>query len=240
MQFIIHADDFGKNESVTRAIDDVMKCGLCNETSLMVNMHYSDDAVSIARRNGYADKVGLHVNLTEGTPLTDRIRRCPRFCNQDGTFNKKFHMKSCSRFLLSLEERKAVSEELSAQLDKFSRYGGLMMRIDSHHHIHTDWSVYHLLKPLALAKSFKSMRISADLHKVRIDKEFYKRLYNRDVRRHFDTTDHFDGANNAGLFCGSGTVEVMVHPMFVDGILCDACIPYEKSIRKLHGSLEQK
>ena len=233
MRFIIHADDFGKSESVTRAIDEVVMRRLCDETSLMVNMPYANEAVDLARKNGYANRVGMHINLTEGMPLTESIRRCPRFCNSDGSFSKSFHMSTAARFSLTAGERRAVRDELDAQLRRFISYGGLMMRIDSHHHVHTDWSIYRLLVPLAMKYGFKTMRISADMHHVRFDKEIYKQLFNRSVRRHFETTDHFDGAANASRGGFGGTIEVMVHPMFAGGVLCDTIVPYEKAIVKI-------
>ena len=228
MQVVIHADDFGKDESVTRAICTVITQGVCDETSLMVNMPYADEAVRIARQIGFSKRVGLHLNLTEGTPLTEKILLCSRFCGANGAFNKKFHSSTLGRFLLSRDEIVAVKEEIEAQLSKFVSYGGLMMKIDSHHHVHTDWPIYKILKPLALEYGFKGMRISADLHRVGMLQQLYKGLYNRNVRRNFETTDHFDGAMTVSRELGDGDSEAMVHPMFVNGVLCDTSTPYEK------------
>lgn len=232
-EYIIHADDFGKDASVTACIDECFLKGWLSETSLMVNMPSCVAAVDLARRNGYAHRVGVHINLTEGKPLTESIARMPRFCNADGTFNKAFHFSSRTRFFLTNEENRALHEELKAQLRTFCGYPGLMKRIDSHHHVHTDWSVYRILKPLALEFGFEAMRISADLHKVRFDKELYKRFFNRNVRGCFATTNHFDGINADLLRGPSGSVEVMVHPLMRDGVLCDSRYPYETQIEKL-------
>lgn len=234
MQVIVHGDDFGKDESVTRAICMVMVRGWCDETSLMVNMPYADEAVRIARQNGFSERVGLHLNLTEGVPLTEKILSCRRFCSANGLFNKKFHSGTLGRFFLSRDEAVAVKEEIEAQLSRFVSYEGLMMKIDSHHHVHTDWAIYRILKPLALKYGFRSMRISADCHRVGLLQQLYKIFYNRDVRRHFETTDHFDGAMT---ICGETEdciSEAMVHPMFVDGVLCDTSTPYERIAQSLN------
>ena len=238
MQIVIHADDFGKDESVTHAICMVITGGVCDETSLMVNMPYADEAVRLARQNGFSERVGLHLNLTEGVPLTEKILSCKRFCDANGLFNKKFHSSALGRFRLSRDESNAVEEEIVAQLLKFISYGGLMMKIDSHHHVHTDWAIYRILKPLALEYRFRSMRISADLHCVGILQQLYKGLYNRDVRRYFETTDHFDGATTVSLKHEGGISEAMVHPMFVDGVLFDTSTPYEKIAQLLHRRMQ--
>ena len=233
IEFIVHADDFGYSKSVNRCIDKCFSEKWLSETSLMVNMPACDEAIEIARRHGYSHRVGLHLNLTEGVPLTEEIKDCPRFCTGGGLFSKVFHMSTSGRFILTQKEKQAVQLEILAQIKKFCTYGGLMMKIDSHHHAHTDWAIYKLLKPMALKFGFISMRISADMHKVRIDKDLYKRLFNYDVRRHFQTTDHFDGITPALIACASGKTEVMVHPLLWDGRLCDSRKDFAENIRRI-------
>ena len=74
MNAIVNADDFGLNQSVNRAIAESFRNGLCLNTTLIVNMPYADEAVEIAYKEGFSDRVGLHLNLTEGVPLTEPIR----------------------------------------------------------------------------------------------------------------------------------------------------------------------
>ena len=232
-EYILHADDFGISDSVNVCVDACFMKGKLSETSLMVNMPMSDSAVALAMRNGYERVVGLHLNMSEGYPLTESIRKCPRFCNSDGAFNKLFHLSMRSRFFLSLQEADAVRLEIEAQIRRFCSFGGLMKRIDSHHHVHTDWSIYRILKPLAIRYGFTSMRISADLHMVRFHKEIYKRIINCDIRRNFATTTHFDAVCKELLVPLSGSVEVMVHPLMHDGILSDTDVPYEEQMALL-------
>ena len=51
----------------------------------MVNMPYVDEAVRISKDNGFSDKVGLHLNLVEGRPLTENIRDTV-LCDENGMF----------------------------------------------------------------------------------------------------------------------------------------------------------
>ena len=68
---VINADDFGYSESVNKAISDCFEKGLINRTTIMVNMPQAEAASELARTNGFFDKVGLHINLTEGKALSD-------------------------------------------------------------------------------------------------------------------------------------------------------------------------
>jgi len=45
------------------------------------------DAVHLFHANKYLqENVGVHINLTEGYPLTEEIKKCKRFCNEYGLF----------------------------------------------------------------------------------------------------------------------------------------------------------
>ena len=237
MPLIIHADDFGISESVSKCIAECFAKGWVTETSLMVNMSYADAAVELARKNGFADKVGIHLNLSQGMPMTEDIRLFPRLCNPDGTFNKRFHHAIITRFVLSRAESAAIKKEIEAQVAKFCSYGGLLMKLDSHHHVHTDWSVYRILEPIALEHGFKAMRISATLHKAGFVKDVYKRFLNSRIRLRFETTDHFDGFNEAmkNALREWRTVELMTHPMYGEsGSILDTRRPYGEIMEALN------
>ncbi len=233
IEFIVHADDFGISESVNACIDHCLTKGWVSEMSLMVNMSACEQALELARKGNYSHLVGLHLNLTEGFPLTGPIKKCTRFCNKNGEFNCLFHIVQKSRFFLSRQEREAVRIEIEAQLQRFCSYSGLMKRIDSHHHVHTDWAIYRILKPLAIKYGFSGVRLSADLHRVRIDKALYKSILNRDIRKYFETTDHFDGLGAVVQSSARGRIEVMTHPLLKGGILCDTATPFEEQIQRL-------
>lgn len=229
MPLIIHADDFGINESVTKCIAECFAKGWVTETSVMVNMPNADAAIELARKENFVHKVGLHLNLSQGMPMTEAIRRFSRFCNSDGSFNKCFHHSLVSRFILSREESGAIKKEIEAQIEKFCSYGDVLMKIDSHHHVHTDWSIYKILEPIAILKGFEFMRISATMHKVSRFKDLYKKFLNNRIRRHFKTTNHFDGYNLAmkTIVKSGDSIELMTHPMYGEsGEILDVKRPY--------------
>lgn len=234
---IVHADDFGLSANVNECIDTCFITGALSETSLMVNMPCASNAVEMARKAGYDNRVGLHLNLTEGTPLTDDILREESFCGKDGRFNKVFHLSRRKRLWLSGRERNALRKEIVAQIERFCDYNGLMMRIDSHHHVHTDWPVYSILRELAPSYGFSSMRISANVGAYSIGKNIYKFLLNRSIKRNFKTTNWFGGYSLVARKMrgeADGVCEVMVHPLYSESReILDTSIPYADVIEKL-------
>lgn len=175
MKLIINADDFGMRVDVTDAIVESMAKGYITETTLMVNMPDADRAVALARENGFADKVGLHLNLTEGVPLTEAIKKEPLFCNEHGIFRG-----SWSQSLRPFPKRtaSAVREEIVAQIEKFLSYKLTMMHIDGHNHIHHYWPVLYILRPLLRKYGFKTMRRTWWLKCVRDFKPHFRSRFN--------------------------------------------------------------
>lgn len=155
MRIIINADDFGLMPDVTDAIASAMAKGFITQTTLMVNMPDADRAVEIAHKNHFADKVGLHLNLTEGKPLTEDIKQEPIFCDKNGCFNGPMRPK-----LLPFSEHttNAVRREITAQIERYLAYGLPMMHIDGHHHIHHCWQVLYALRPLLRKYGFRTIR----------------------------------------------------------------------------------
>ena len=76
---IINGDDFGMNERCSKAIAQAIEKGLITDTTAMANGEWLDKALALARDNGFADRLGIHLNLTEGKPLTEAICRYPDF-----------------------------------------------------------------------------------------------------------------------------------------------------------------
>ena len=71
-KLIINADDFGLNTSVNHAIIESFEKGLINSTTLMANMPGFEEAIELAHKNNIIDKIGIHLCLTEGEPITKK------------------------------------------------------------------------------------------------------------------------------------------------------------------------
>lgn len=238
MSMIINADDFGKSEEVNRAIVEAFEKRLINRTTLMVNMPYADDAVKLAEKNGFADRVGLHLNLTEGEPLTDGIRTNPLFCDKNGCFHAQFHMTIKHRLYMNRETTNQVYDELKAQLQKYQDYNLCLWHIDSHHHVHTDYSIYRAVKKLSKEFSFSSVRISRNLYfGGSLLMKIYKWNYNHAVKKICRETADLFGSyqdlknvleEHPNQLRVKSRMEIMVHPMYdANGVLVDTDIPME-------------
>lgn len=235
MSLVINADDFGKSKEVNRAVLEAFEKKFIMRTTLMVNMPFADEAVQLAQERGLSDRIGIHLNLTEGRPLTEAIRTNPFFCDGEGNFHALFHSKIMSRLYMSNQESRQIYEELKAQLEKYERYGLTLWHVDSHHHVHTDYPVYRVLKRLSAEYPLASIRISRNMYSggnplMRL----YKKMYNNAVRKLcVHTTDFFgsykDYADYGKTLPQQSSLEIMVHPMYdANGILVDTDIPMEE------------
>ncbi len=240
---IVNGDDFGMSAEVNEAVVESFERGFITNTTLMVNMPFADEAVELAKKNGFSEAVGLHLNLTGGYPLTKRIRKEKRFCRKDGSFNAYFQKHTASRLFISKRESQAVAEEIEAQIRKYFSYGLPEKHLDSHHHVHTDRSVIGLLLPLMARYSFRSVRLTRNLFlKMSIPKRIYKSAYNRRLRKNgYITADYFGSYRDLSAMNGSvkddSLIEIMVHPMYESGgVLVDTNTPMEK-VRELLDSL---
>ena len=222
-KIVVNADDFGWDENRTRAILQAFERGLIHTTTAMANMPWFERAIEMAREVELAEHVGLHLCLTEGCPLTERIKNCPRFCDSEGNFNKVFHLSLRTRLKISPEESRAVAEEATAQMEKYRAAGLPWMHLDSHHHTHTDWSIARVVMPIAKKMGFKSVRRARDLGS---GMGLFNRVYKTFVNRYLGRTIGFevqrfgsyrDVVESAASLPKDVTVEMMVHPMYKVG-----------------------
>lgn len=135
---IVNADDFGRDEATNRGIVEAFERGLTSSTTVMANQPGFAEAAALAHEHGLAEHVGIHLVLSSGTPLTQGIRRLPRFCDSDGFFRGG---RSGALRRLSDHERECVALEFRAQVERVRSARLRITHVDSHHHVHTDWGV---------------------------------------------------------------------------------------------------
>ena len=221
MRVIINADDYGRNPTINQAIIDAFEHGWITNTTIMVTMPAFDEAVEQAKTAGFFDKIGLHLNLTQGVPLTENIRGNELFCDENGEFNGKIWRCAKMQFMLDKTSRMHIKEEMEAQIGKYVEAGFPQMHLDSHHHSHTIYSVFQELRPLLREYSMKSVRLSANIHCVCLCKRIYKTLYNYRLRKILPcTTDYFDRCiyikNMPIEKYENAFIELMCHPDYQD------------------------
>lgn len=126
MRLIINADDFGMTPGVTAAILHAMVHGIVTSTTMMVNMHGTEEAARLVQ-DGTVTAVGLHINVTLGKPLTD----CPSL-TQRGYFIKPKNLPNDDRY-----DPEQLDQELEAQFTRFCLLTGTRpTHLDSHLYAH--------------------------------------------------------------------------------------------------------
>lgn len=160
-RFIINCDDFGQDKGVNRAIREAFCSGIISSTTLLANMDGFDDAVSmVLTRSIPIHAVGIHLNLTQGAPLSQRILSESRFCN-DGLFHG--NARQTPLLYLTKSENQAVCDEVEAQILRLREHGIPISHADGHHHIHTEWGIFNAIENLLKEYQITKIRISRTL-----------------------------------------------------------------------------
>ena len=127
---VLCADDFGLSDGVSRGIVELAGMGRLSATGAMANMPGWRRAAPDLRALQDRIAVGLHLNLTTGSPLSAMPRLAPT-----GTFPalKELLAAALKRQLPAGE----ISREIECQLDAFVEvHGRLPIFIDGHQHVH--------------------------------------------------------------------------------------------------------
>jgi predicted glycoside hydrolase/deacetylase ChbG (UPF0249 family) len=127
---ILCADDYALTEGVSRAVGELAAARRISATSALVTTpHWPAMAQRLVVHRGRI-AVGLHLNLTLGTPLGAMPRFAPR-----GTFPGRNAV--LARALLGLVRPEEISAEIERQLDAFETHlGHAPDHIDGHEHMH--------------------------------------------------------------------------------------------------------
>jgi predicted glycoside hydrolase/deacetylase ChbG (UPF0249 family) len=214
---IINADDFGLDVGTNLAICNAFNNKIIFSTTLMANMPGFEHALQQIQL-GKIDKkcIGIHLNLTQGTPLSGEIKKENRFCSND-----EFHgrIRNTPVFKLTKSEKTSVCIEVQTQINRLRDAGIAISHVDGHHHIHTEWGIYSAIKDVLIQNGIKRIRISRNSfsnsnRNLFNFKNIYKSIFNYRVKKNgFQCTalmgefpDFFMMKLNQ-----NETIEVMVH-----------------------------
>src|SRR5262245_8677960 len=109
MDVFVTADDFGRSSTINQAVVAGVESGCLSHASIMANGDAFREGCELAVVHGFAERVGLHFNLTDGKPLSWAMASCPRFCQQ-GQFVSRMWTRVVKP--LSAHERKCLVDEL--------------------------------------------------------------------------------------------------------------------------------
>jgi len=209
---VINADDFGISTQVSAEIARCFRAGVVSSTTVMANMPGFDDAIALARSEGFADRIGVHLNLTCGQPLTEGIRR---WTGANGEMTVLEHRLWADRSLLT-----AVYQELKAQVERLIHTGITPTHFDSHQHILNSFPYTAAALQVARECNVSRMRIARNAFYDRsAAKTTFKLAYNaylgrqgmRRVHWFTDVKPYYSHVQAGGRPL-KGTTELMCHP----------------------------
>ncbi|MEM8651652.1 MAG: ChbG/HpnK family deacetylase [Pseudomonadota bacterium] len=131
-RFTLCADDFGLNGGINQAIMDLVGKKRINAISCMSiftdNKKSASQLAKAVHKNGNA-QIGLHLTLSEYTPLTEMPDFAPNGFPSIKTILVKSHLRRLNR--------KELENEITAQIDSFHELFGFAPDfIDGHQHVH--------------------------------------------------------------------------------------------------------
>lgn len=201
-RLVINADDFGLTAGVNRGITEAIAAGSVTSTSCLV--YGESPAIPEVLRG----KVGIHLRLTDGFPVSN-----PRFISS---------LLANGRFLTSraaVRERGVDLDEVAiewrAQIEMFSRSGVRPTHIDTHHHSHSI---------AGIAGVYAAMASEMGVSSVGLDSAQVFDLKSRGVRCADHAEIEWDVLGRRGIreiitaafAAGNETVYLMAHPGYVD------------------------
>jgi predicted glycoside hydrolase/deacetylase ChbG (UPF0249 family) len=163
MKVIIHADDFGITESITKNIVDTFKYSL-NSTSIVTNCYYYKDAMQIYKDNYKKNiRLSLHLNLVEGKP-ENKLYKFKYLTDKKNFFNKTYFSLLIKYYLNFNTQKKLIRDEIKNEIESqiisfVSNSKNKHLSIDSHQHIHTLPFVFKVIIDLGLKYNIDYIRI---------------------------------------------------------------------------------
>ncbi|NWY13628.1 YDJC deacetylase, partial [Aphelocoma coerulescens] len=156
VKLIVTGDDFGYCPRRNQGIVDCFLAGAVSNVSLLVNGSAAADAAKLARRHNIP--IGLHANLSEGSPVCEVLKTNSSLLNQDGFFHGKMGFRTAlSKGLLNMSE---VKQELKAQVELFHELTGhLPPHMDGHQHVHVLPEVRHVFAEVLEEYGIKYTRV---------------------------------------------------------------------------------
>jgi chitin disaccharide deacetylase len=161
---IVNADDLGWTPGVNRGIDEAFRNGIVTSTSLLANGAAFAGGVEMACAAGGLG-VGVHLNLTDGAPVTGR-ESVTSLLNKQGEFAggpESLLLRRASRGLLLKE----VEREWNAQIQKVRDAGIEPTHLDGHKHVHMLPGLFEIALRLAKRHGIGAIRVSLEASSLR-------------------------------------------------------------------------
>lgn len=143
-RLIVNADDYGYFRCVSRGILQAAQEGIVTATGIMANGPHFRECVGWLREVPALD-LGVHLNLTLGTPITAQMRR--HLDRWGGCFPGKFTL--AGAILRGAIPLAAVAAEWRAQIERCLEVGLRLHFLNGHEHVHMLPALHRLAHALA-------------------------------------------------------------------------------------------
>lgn len=215
LRLIINADDYGRSKEVDTAIlEAYKKCIISDISCMVVCKDRFEKATSSEYANLFNYKMGLHLCITMGEPLTAPIGQNPIFCDDNGKF-KSLEEINLPNYWLSSKMRRILLQEVFAQIEALQNRGISITHLDSHQHVHFRTSVLPIFVKACKKYKIRYLRYQDyNSAKTIVGKllVFLSRLYIR--INGIKITNYFGYyANFKSNFKKNGVGELMCHPV---------------------------
>lgn len=224
--FIVTADDFGLNPAVNAAVLRSLAQGLVSHASVLVNLPGFEEVCEAARAGQLTHRLGLHLNLTEGGPLTDAIRRTSLCMN--GSFLPHHRFQRYKP--LPPDTQRAVAGEVLAQIASARGQGIALTHLDSHNDVHTAPAIAAIVASVARSEGILRVRPARNCGmRQGFIRWVQHRWFNLSLARqglrqvtHFGTIDDMLWLARKGRLHPGFSAEIMTHPLLMSDVIVDA------------------
>lgn len=159
MQVIFNADDFGRSPSINSAVVLAHRQGVLTSSSLMVTGPAMEQAVCLAEKNPSL-AVGLHLVAVRGSAILPS-KDVPHLVDAQGRFLDDAVLAGL-RYFFSNVIKEELSQEITAQFERFAETGLPLSHVDGHLHMHVHPTIFKLVLSLATQYGARGLRLPRD------------------------------------------------------------------------------
>lgn len=236
---IVNADDFGIAPDVNRAIIDAFEQGLVSSTTMLTTTGAFEDALQLAHDHRIQNKIGAHLCLTEGVPLSEESHHFPFLFNGNMNFRERIFR----LYYPTRELRRIIYQEFNQQIIKLIEKQIPISHIDTHHQLHDIHGIQMIIMDLMKRHRIPKIRILNNMERAGWSlKTAYRQQSNKKFfRKNIHFSDYMGSQKDfliamksrKKLFSGK-TIEIMVHPVYNNkGFLVDKIGPEEYSLNTI-------
>ena len=158
-RLIVNADDFGLTEKVNQAIIQGHLEGIITSASLLATGAAFESAVTLARQHPKLG-VGVHLNLTEGMPVSEPAR-IPSLVTERGLFLSG-PLSLARKVVAGRVSLADVGREFRSQIERVLTTGIAASHLDGHKHFHILPAIFDVIIRLAREYGIKGIRCTVE------------------------------------------------------------------------------